>query len=72
MTALSIPFSTANTCSLCVTSRVSPDVVRKLALLNVSVCGVGMSGIRGVKVALKMTPEVGDAVKCRRHCACTH
>ena len=63
MVVLSTPFSTANTCSLYVTSGVSPDVVRKLALLNVSVCGVGMPAVRGVKVALYVTPEVGDAVK---------
>ena len=49
---LSTPFSTANTCSLYVTSGVSPDVVRKAALLNLSVCGVGMPAVRGVKVAL--------------------
>ena len=51
MAVLSMPFSTANTCSLYVTSGVSPDVVRKLALLNVSVSGVGMPSIWGVKVA---------------------
>ena len=52
MAVLSTPFSTANTCSLYVTSGVSPNVVRKAALLNLSVCGVGMPAVRGVKVAL--------------------
>ena len=52
MAAHSIPFSTANTCSLYVTSGVSPDVVRKPTLSYVSVSEVGMPALRGVKVAL--------------------
>ena len=52
MAALSTPFSTANTCSLYVTSGVSPDVVCRLGLLNLTVCGVSMPAVRGVKVAL--------------------
>ena len=50
--AHSIPFSTANTCSLYVTSGVSPDVVRKPTLSYVSVSDVGMPALRGVKVAV--------------------